>query len=90
MHDFNNSIRSPAEHMNITDNVDRKSASGGENLQTPVRLPYEPPALKRDRLTLITRGGTTGAGDSGAPNSMQDTMATPDPNFNSPGFDRPD
>jgi len=76
--------------MNITDNVDRKSASGGENLQTPVRLPYEPPALKRDRLTLITRGGTTGAGDSGAPNSMQDSMATPDPNFNSPGFDRPD
>jgi len=62
--------------MNNTDNVDRKSASGGENPQTAVRLPYEPPALKCERLSLITRGGTPGAEDSGAPTTLQPSAGT--------------
>jgi len=73
--------------MNNTDNVDRKSASGGENPQTAVRLPYEPPALKCERLALITRGGTTGSGDSGAPTSLgveQMGSGTPESEYRGP------
>ena len=72
--------------MNNTDNVDRKSASGGENPQTAVRLPYEPPALKCERLSLITRGGSIDAGDSGSNMNQgfptnRSTNATPESDF---------
>jgi len=71
--------------MNNTDNVDRKSASGGENPQTAVRLPYEPPALKCERLSLITRGGTPGPGDSGAPTTEEDPTPATMPESDFPG-----
>lgn len=52
--------------MTDTHNLDQKPAHSGEAPRTPLRLPYQSPSLKCDRLTLVTRGGSFGEDDSGA------------------------
>lgn len=42
-----------------------KPASEPDNVRALPRQPYHPPSIKVERLSLITRGGTPGAGDSG-------------------------
>jgi len=71
--------------MTDIDNVDQKRPSAGLQAHMRVRLPYEPPALKCERLSLITRGGTPGPGDSGAPTTEEDPTPATMPESDFPG-----
>ena len=73
MHNIDyNPIKYRAEkHMNDIREIDQMPAGGNEDLRQPARLPYESPSVKCDRLSLITRGGTVGGGDSGDSGSEQ-------------------